>query len=400
MARCIRWYRPNRSLKIVDLGSSNVNGSYRSLFPEADSYLGMDLEEGPGVDVVLDQPYELPIEPASADLVLSGQMLEHSKHFWKTFSEIERILKPEGLAFIIAPSAGPIHRFPVDCYRFYPDAYEALAEWSGLRLVHCWHDQRGPWRDLVGVFQKGGTVRALSAPPVGNSFSPWLDAHKDADVETIEGSRNYLDVLADIHEIKRPDFYFEIGVRRGASLRLAKCRAVGIDPSPDVTDEMPDAELLTCTSDDYFFFCEGELPTKPDLAFIDGLHLAEFALRDFMNLEKAMAKDGLIVVDDVLPNHPVQASRSRQSRAWCGDVWRLAKILARWRPDLRLTLLDASPTGLLLVDRLDPANRVLWDRYNPIVRELLGSAANPPDEILDRKTAIAPDRDALAELLA
>jgi SAM-dependent methyltransferase len=123
MQRCLRWYGPDRPVRVVDLGSAAVNGSYRELFGDKTEYIGLDLESGPGVDMVLADPYRLPFADASIDLVVSGQMLEHCPNFWRVFTEISRVLKTEGLAFIIAPSAGPIHRYPVDCYRFYPDSY-------------------------------------------------------------------------------------------------------------------------------------------------------------------------------------------------------------------------------------------------------------------------------------
>ncbi len=89
-----------------------------------------------------------------------------------------RVLRPDGLIFLIAPSAGPIHRYPVDCYRFYPDAFSALAKHAGGVLVESWLDERGPWRDLVGVFCRAEApsfepvvARAISPSP-GGTVSP------------------------------------------------------------------------------------------------------------------------------------------------------------------------------------------------------------------------------------
>ena len=46
---------PGSALKVVDIGSFDVNGSYRTLFTDPGwQYTGVDLEAGPGVDVVLD----------------------------------------------------------------------------------------------------------------------------------------------------------------------------------------------------------------------------------------------------------------------------------------------------------------------------------------------------------
>jgi SAM-dependent methyltransferase len=392
MKRCIDLYKPKTSMTVIDLGASAVNGSYRELFEEKDNYTGIDLEDGPGVDLVLEDPYHLPLSDGSVDLVISGQMLEHCEQFWRTFSEISRVLTPGGIAFIIAPSSGPIHRYPVDCYRFYPDSFQALADWCNLRLVHWWLDERGPWRDLVGVYEKGDSLSKATEPPVRESADPAFETASDDVIEKISGARHYLDVLADLHSHLKPELYLEIGIRKGASLRLGECEAIGIDPSPDLTNLEQNATIFNCTSDDFFFFHEDELSgRKIDLALIDGMHLAEFAYRDFMHLEKFMSPAGLVVIDDVLPNHPLQAERDRKSRVWCGDVWRFAELLAETRPDLQLTWLDASPAGLLLISNLDPTNRVLWDNYNPLMRKLDGERSRSlPEHILERKLAVDP----------
>jgi len=165
MDRCKRTYldpaqlkNPNKKLKVVDIGSQDVNGSYRSLFDTAHyDYTGVDMVDGKGVDIRIDDPYRIPIEDGSADCVISGQMLEHSEYFWLTFAEQVRILNDTGFIFTIAPSKGFIHRFPVDCYRFHPDAYAALAKLTNTVLIDCWMDNGSEWGDLVGVFVKGGT---------------------------------------------------------------------------------------------------------------------------------------------------------------------------------------------------------------------------------------------------
>lgn len=395
MQRCIDWYLPPEVRDVIDLGASDVNGSCRSLMPADMNYLGLDLEDGPGVDRVMADPYQIPFHDASVDLVLSGQMLEHCAHFWRVFTEIARVLRPEGLAFIIAPSAGPIHRYPVDCYRFYPDSFQALAEWSGLRLVHCWLDERGPWRDLVGVFQKGGTLQQISAPPRAGATAPLNVVHNDPAEEMIQGARPYRDVLARIHDLLNPALYVEIGIRKGESLALAKADSIGIDPEPDLPIDLlrPRMQLHQSTSDDFFFFAASSALSgrKINLGFIDGMHLAEYALRDFMNLERHMATDGVIIIDDVLPNRPVQGERTRQSRVWCGDVWRIVPVLRQMRPDVRMTLLDTSPSGMLVISGLNPTDRTLWDNYNPCLRAIGSATPSVPFDVLTRKDVLAPD---------
>ena len=106
----------------------------------------------------------------SFDVVLSGQTFEHNPQFWRTLNEMSRVLSPDGVMVIIVPSTGPVHRYPVDCYRFQPDAMAGWAEAAGLAVVEQWISPFGPWHDNVGVFRHRGFDPALT-----NSLptSPW-----------------------------------------------------------------------------------------------------------------------------------------------------------------------------------------------------------------------------------
>lgn len=145
---------------VVDIGSMDVNGTYRNLLAGC-RYIGIDMEPGPGVDRVASTPYRYPVASASADLVISGQAFEHMEFFWLAWLEMCRIAKPHGLLFLLAPSRGPEHRYPVDCWRFYPDGFRALAKWAGVSLLEVstdWQDDpepdSAPWGDTVGVFRR------------------------------------------------------------------------------------------------------------------------------------------------------------------------------------------------------------------------------------------------------
>jgi predicted O-methyltransferase YrrM len=304
------------------------------------------------------------------------------------------------MAFVIAPSSGPVHRYPVDCYRFYPDSFAAIAEWCGLRLVHSWTDERGPWCDITGVFQKGGKRERIETPrPHRIAINESVAQHPDEAAEQRKGARHYLDVLRDLHRLIQPHLYLEIGVRQGSSLSLSTGRAVGIDPDPhpDFQCIRSDMQLFRCSSDDFFFFFGKSALVEPvQLAFIDGLNLAEYVLRDFMNVERCMSPDGIIVIDDVLPNHPTQAQRQRTSRVWTGDVWRFTEWLGQLRPGLKLTWLDTDPTGLLVISRVDPGDTTLWSSYNSIARKLdEEQLAWPPVHLIDRSQATQPDEMSL-----
>ena len=116
--------------KILDIGSTNVNGSLKSLISKEHEYIGSDMSAGKDVDIVQDDPYKLPFEDNFFDIVLATSVFEHSEFFWLLSNEIFRVLKPDGLFYMNAPSNGSVHKFPVDCWRFYPDAGDAIVHWG------------------------------------------------------------------------------------------------------------------------------------------------------------------------------------------------------------------------------------------------------------------------------
>lgn len=126
-------------IKVLDIGSKVYEGqkSYRDIFIDSGvDYHGLDLEHGENVSIVPENIFiwkEIPDE--SFDYCISGQTFEHNPFFWITFAEIARILKPGGMVLIIAPGRGEVHRYPVDCWRFYPDAWQSLCGYTGLDLV-------------------------------------------------------------------------------------------------------------------------------------------------------------------------------------------------------------------------------------------------------------------------
>jgi hypothetical protein len=207
----------------------------------------------------------------------------------------------------------------------------------------------------------------------------------------------YLSFLEAMHARLRPSTYLEIGVASGKSLRLATCRSVGIDPGYAITVPVDgDVALFRTSSDEYFARPDPLAPTsgRPfDLAFIDGLHLFEFALRDFINAERHSSTRSMIVFDDVLPRTVDEAARQRHTDAWTGDVYPILQVLERFRPELIVLPVDTQPTGLLLVVGLDPTSTTLVESYDAVLAEYRHADPQPvPSDVMDRLTALPPRR--------
>lgn len=119
-------YATNITGKVLDVGSYDINGSYKYIFGSGYDYQGLDIIPGPNVDIVTKDPYKWPIKDNTYDIIISGQCLEHVEAPWLWIEEIYRVCKPEGLTIIIAPWASGEHKHPKDCWRILPDGMHYL----------------------------------------------------------------------------------------------------------------------------------------------------------------------------------------------------------------------------------------------------------------------------------
>ncbi len=208
---------------------------------------------------------------------------------------------------------------------------------------------------------------------------------------------HYLDFLKALHDRLAPPTYLEIGIRHGDSLALAQGKAIGIDPFYDLRTELrDDVDLFRETSDEYF---DRDDPLKPfggrrvAFSFIDGMHLAEFVVRDFANVERHAEWTSVVVFDDILPRTAEEAARDRRTRAWTGDVYKALDALQRHRPDLTCLRIDTEPTGLGVILGLDPFARELREHYDTIVGEaVVPDPQDVPEGVLGRVGAVDPER--------
>ncbi len=207
------------------------------------------------------------------------------------------------------------------------------------------------------------------------------------------------ELLEQLHDLLAPRTYLEIGVSAGMSMSLSRTRSIGVDPFYSIRRELHcDLQLVRASSDEFFaspgafdHFGGGAF----DLAFIDGMHLAEYALRDFINTERHAHPASVIVIDDMLPQVPVEGVRDRRSAkshgSWAGDVYKILEPLRTLRPDLVVLELDTTPTGTVAVLLPDSSSSTLTTAYDDLAEAyVVPDPQDLPDEVLRRSRALDP----------
>ncbi len=112
---------------ILDIGGKNARGSYAfGVPPNGCRLIALDIEPGPGVDLVADAHNLDMLEDESVDCVVAVSALEHMAAPWRVVEEIYRVLKPGGKLYVNTPFVFPYHGDPEDFYRFSQNGLKQL----------------------------------------------------------------------------------------------------------------------------------------------------------------------------------------------------------------------------------------------------------------------------------
>jgi hypothetical protein len=174
-----------------------------------------------------------------------------------------------------------------------------------------------------------------------------------------------------------PEFVIEIGVADGASLALVRppTVAIGVDPYPTVAYPPKAETYIFPETSDAFFARDAPkrlLAGRPvGVGFIDGLHLFEQTLRDFINLERYCGPRSVILFHDTVPLDDATQRRACDTQFHTGDVWKIVLCLKAYRPDLDVFTIATPWTGLTVVTGLDPSSGVLANLFNEAVERFI-----------------------------
>jgi len=158
--------------RILEVGSRNVNGSMRDILTEyASDYIGVDLFDGPGVDVVCNvASLTDTFAHQSFDLVVSTEMLEHCLGWQDALYQMASVLRQDGLLLITTRSPGfELHDYPSDHWRFSYRDFEQIFKPLG-EIIVIQDDMTLGWACGIGILVK----RKLEQSQL-SEWKLWLD---------------------------------------------------------------------------------------------------------------------------------------------------------------------------------------------------------------------------------
>ena len=131
--------------EVIEIGARDVNGSIRPVIENwhPAKYIGVDIQEGRGVDVICDAEEVLnKFGKESFDVVISNEMFEHIRDWKKVISNIKNICKPGGIILVTTRSKGFFyHGFPYDFWRFeIDDMKHIFSDCNILKLEKDWYE--------------------------------------------------------------------------------------------------------------------------------------------------------------------------------------------------------------------------------------------------------------------
>ncbi len=164
---------------IYEFGSFQVAGqedlaNLRPFF-QGMKYVGTDLREGPGVDVILNV-HDIDLPSESVGTILCLDTLEHVEYPRKAIDELTRILKPGGMLVISSSMDFPIHDFPYDFWRFTPDGFKSLLKPYSETFVGSAGNDESP-HTVVGIGFKDSASGNITSE-FSEKIEVWKDNHK------------------------------------------------------------------------------------------------------------------------------------------------------------------------------------------------------------------------------
>lgn len=154
-------FATNNQLTVIEIGSRDINGSVRSLFPNA-KWIGIDVVQGIGVDIVVDALVYSPAD--QVDLVVCTEVLEHTEFWCQIISRAETWLRPYGRMILTCAGPGREPHSAIDGGELQEGEYygnitpeQLAAEFVNGGFIDIRTESNDVWHDAYAIATKGNT---------------------------------------------------------------------------------------------------------------------------------------------------------------------------------------------------------------------------------------------------
>lgn len=131
---CAKLFTDN-NLAILEVGPDKFPSSFQTLEGvKFGSWDTIDLYSSPNLTFQALEENNFPIKDNRYDIVLSANVIEHTRKPWLWIKELTRVCKKDGYVICINPISWPYHEAPIDCFRMYPEGMKSLFEEAGLTI--------------------------------------------------------------------------------------------------------------------------------------------------------------------------------------------------------------------------------------------------------------------------
>lgn len=142
---------------ILEIGSKDYGSTvdFRNYFKKCKNYIGVDMEDGKDVDVVMDLTKTTePLEPNFFDLIICCSVLEHVDAPWLFANNINKLSSKGGLLYIAVPFVWRFHGYPNDYFRYTHNGIKKLFNGYSWDRSFASTYQQGKFIEIKNNFQE------------------------------------------------------------------------------------------------------------------------------------------------------------------------------------------------------------------------------------------------------
>jgi SAM-dependent methyltransferase len=173
----LKRFVPTTEGPVLEVGSRDYGStsSFREFYGDC-RYVGVDMQAGPGVDLVVDLTESVgPLHPGEFGLIVCCSVLEHVRRPWVFADRLTSLLKEGGKLYLAVPWVWRYHPYPDDYFRF---SWRGVMElFPSLEWAHVHYSTNRPGDFFEVAPQSANVDDQLARVADGRKYLPYLMVH-------------------------------------------------------------------------------------------------------------------------------------------------------------------------------------------------------------------------------